>query len=181
MLDGLLRRQRMSLRPCLLECPFPERPTDRGHGTLVLGVPCRWEGPAQILSQRCGCPTELRCPFHPPLRDRHSRKPLQTEQDRMVEAYSPCQLQALFIQTPCPHVLARIACHAPEAGERAHDAPRVLRAKVRPSFSSVLARPRSPCPRAASPRARRLQAMLNVEANSRARARDCSCKCTARS
>src|SRR5215218_2056076 len=151
MLDGLLRRQRMSLRPCLLERPFPERPTDRAHGTLVLGVPCRWEGPAHILTQRCGCPTELRCPFHPPLRYRHSRKALQAEEDGMFKAYSPCQLQALFVQTPCPRVLARIACHAPEAGECAHDGPRVLRA---PSQSQALFQQRSRAPEISLPACR---------------------------
>src|SRR5215207_8348078 len=138
----------MALYPCCRKRVFPKCLAGCSHSMLVLRVPRRREGPAHIFTQRYGCPTERRRPFHPPLRDRHSRKALQAERDGMFKACSPCQLQALFIQTPCPRVLTRIACHAPEAGECAHDAPRVLRT---PSQSQALFQQRSRAPEISLP------------------------------
>jgi hypothetical protein len=108
---------------------FPKCPAGCSHGTVVLGALNRWEGPAPILAQRGGCSTKPRYPFHPLLCDRYSGQPLQAKQDGMLEAHPPSsQLQALFIQPPRPCIFACFARHASEADERAHDAPRVLRA-----------------------------------------------------
>src|SRR5215213_6427187 len=159
MLDGLLRRQRMSLRPCLLERPFPERPTDRAHGTLVLGVPCRWEGgqpissrSAAVVPQSCAALSILPCATATlarpsrqsemvclrPVRHANSRPSSYRPHARAYSPASHATLPRLASVRTMPHAFS------------------VLRAKARPSFSSVLARPRSPCPRAASARARRL-------------------------
>src|SRR5215208_3092030 len=116
----------MSSCPRRLIRLFPECLSDGSHGTLVLGALGRWERPAPILAHRSCSPTEPRCPFHPPLRDRYSGQPLQAPQDGKVLTYPPSQLQALFVQPPSQRVFTCLALDAPEAGERARDAPGVL-------------------------------------------------------
>src|SRR5918994_3549032 len=123
---GLLQRQRMAPYPRRRKHLFPECLAGCSHGTLVLSALGRWEGPAHILAQRGGCPTESRCPFHPPLRERYSCKPLQAEQDAMFKAHPSAQLQALFVQPRRPRVFACFVLNVPEAGERACDAPGML-------------------------------------------------------
>src|SRR3954447_17225036 len=70
--DGVLQRHRMTLCPRRLKRLLPKCPAGRSRGALVFDALGRWERPTPILAQRGGCPTQLGCPLHPPLRDRNS-------------------------------------------------------------------------------------------------------------